>query len=230
MRGWLPRESPEQPFIPLIGLVPHYPLNGDNNLTTSCSAASVIGPQGHRWSNTQKTLCSQSVYTKTTLTSMEAICIMRIHVRTFMDVSATVHVHVWVYAGRDKWKLEVYVQRLPQLFSALLETVSHWGWSSLIWLDWPATKTLEILLSPPPRHWDIGSCYRAQLGVWILKIETRPSCYYVYFSDSHIHIPWRSFIWPSPTKTLSTFDALDHFFFSMKCSLLGSQLVAQAGL
>lgn len=134
---------------------------------------------------------------------------MRKHVRACVDVSASVHVHVCTLG-----KPEIYVQHLPQLFSVLLETVAHWGWSSPIWLDWPATKTLEILLSPALQHWDIGPCHHAQLGVQILKTEIRPSCFYVYFSDSHIHIPWRSFIWPSSSKTLSAFDALDHCFAS----------------
>lgn len=116
---------------------------------------------------------------------MEATCIMRKHVRACVDMSADVHVHAWVYTCRDKWKSEVYVQHLPQLFSVLLETVTHWGWSSPIWLDWPATKTLESLLSPALQHWDIGPCHHAQLGVQILKTEIRSSCFYVYFSDSH---------------------------------------------
>lgn len=71
-----------------------------------------------------------------------------------VSVHVCAHKHVWTNAcGHQGW--------------CQLSSLACFGsWSSLVWLDWPASKSS----SPPPQQW---ACRHNQLFMWVPGIPTQ---------------------------------------------------------
>lgn len=74
--------------------------------------------------------------------------------------------------------------------------VSHWAWSLLIWLDWPANKLWRSSVSASPTVGPHG-----QLGVWMLGVEISLHAFTSAFwqpSPHSLEMIFVAFIYPNP--------------------------------